>query len=180
MNNDATLLDLNKKIEILVNEQNANKYIIEKNNSNIKSLKLNNLIKIIGFLVVTILSFGFYGVGITGDLLANLVLLNVILWEVIGSIFNGTFYSNISNYKDLQEQNSNLQIENHIMEIDINELKKQYEQEKEVIKKAFASEDEMLNENINALRRIKFALMASMDNNDLNNENNKKLVYKRK
>ena len=180
MNNDATLLDLNKKIEILVNEQNANKYIIEKNNSDIKSLKLNNLIKVIGFLVVIILSFGFYGVGITGDLLANLVLLNVILWEVIGSIFHGTFYSNISNFKDLQEQNNNLQIENHIMEIDINELKKQYEQEKEVIKKAFASEDEMLNENIDALRRIKFALMASMDNNDLNNENNKKLVYKRK
>ena len=178
MNNDATLLDLNKKIEILVNEQNANKYIIEKNNSDIKSLKLNNLIKVIGFLVVTILSFGFYGVGITGDLLANLVLLNVILWEVIGSIFHGTFYSNISNFKDLQEQNNNLQIENHIMEIDINELKKQYEQEKEVIKKTFASEDEMLNENINALRRIKFELMASMDNNDLNNENNKKLVYK--
>ena len=131
MNNDATLLDLNKKIEILVNEQNANKYIIEKNNSDIKSLKLNNLIKVIGFLVVTILGFGFYGVGITGDLLANLVLLNVILWEVIGSIFHGTFYSNISNSKDLQEQNSNLQIENHIMEIDINELKKQYEQEKD-------------------------------------------------
>ena len=179
MNNDATLLDLNKKIEILVNEQNANKYIIEKNNSDIKSLKLNNLIKVIGFLVVAILSFGFYGVGITGDLLANLVLLNVILWEVIGSIFHGTFYSNISNSKDLQEQNSNLQIENHIMEIDINELKKQYEQEKEVIKKAFECEDEMLNENIDALRRIKFALMASVDNN-LNSENNKKLVYKRK
>lgn len=154
--------------EIMVKQLKINdeKY---QNEKKIIDLKMNSIIKGLGYGIAMLISLVLFKyLALNVDIFVNIALLNTILWAIIGSIFNGTFYSNREQINDLRKNNKHLDIEIDILELEKEKIEEEViKMEKDVLKVEDIKKS-VINENINDLRMLKYQL--------LNFENDKNII----
>lgn len=148
--------------------------IIQTNEEKINDLKKNNNFKLAGYVFVQMFNMFLSNLSFfNSDTGLYLLILNHLIWAYVGSIYYGTFYSNVMNIREIENENkrlTNVDIQNqNEINLMMNIIRKELE---EVY---LSEENKMYEERINELHNLKFALLSTNEN-----QNVKKFVYKKR